>query len=163
MEKLKNYLRTTLFGKRLLGLFKQRVFVFMTLWGHLTIFTGAVAFYYFEQGVNPKINSALDTLTWAIGTVTTVGSGDLTPITSEGKVVSICMMILGSLFLWSYTALFAGALVAPELRVLEKEVKDLDQEVHAFEKDMKMEEKSIELLILQIEVLTQELKRRTAV
>jgi voltage-gated potassium channel Kch len=161
MAKIVNYFDTSVFRKRLLALFKQPVFIFMTLWGHSVIVLGTGALFYFEQGVNPKVESLLDTFTWAIGTVTTVGYGDFTPVTTEGKVVSIFMMILGSLFLWSYTALFAGALVAPELRLLEAGVKDLEKDVHAFEKDVQLEERSIEHLILQIETLTQELKRRT--
>lgn len=86
---------------------------------------GAGASYYFEQAVNLKLHHPLDTLFWSIATVTTVGYGDASPITTAGKVVGIFMMILGSLFLCSYTALFAGALVTPELLAVETEVNEL--------------------------------------
>ncbi len=62
------------------------------------------------------------------------------------------MMIAGSLFLWSYTALFAGALVAPELRDLEQEVKELGK----LETQVKLDENTIRQLIFQLERLLKE-------
>ncbi|MGZ3698850.1 MAG: ion channel [Bdellovibrionota bacterium] len=140
--------------KRLHALFKQPIFRFITIWGHACILSGTFGFYYFEHGINPKIHNLLDTLVWTIGTVTTVGNGDVAAVTTGGKFTSIAMMILGSLFLWSYTALFAGALVAPELRQVEEEVEEI-------ERDIKIDEQSIDELVSQIALLTHELKKRT--
>jgi uncharacterized protein involved in cysteine biosynthesis len=41
--------------------------------------------------------------------------------------VMIVMMMVGAIFLWSYMALFIGALVDPELKIIEKEVSGLQQ------------------------------------
>lgn len=122
-----------IFGRRLKTIARQPIFIFITIWGHAAIAAGTLAFYYFEKGVNPKIHSLLDTFYWAVATVTTVGYGDAAPVSVGGKIVGIGMMILGSLFLWSYTALFAGGLVAPEIRMVEDEVRELQKEVHEVE------------------------------
>lgn len=136
---------TALIRKRLFALFKQKIFIIITVWGHLSIAGGAAAFYYFEHPVNPRVETILDTIFWTITTVTTVGYGDIVPITVGGKIVAIVMMVLGSIFIWSYTALFVGALVEPEISLVEKFASD---------------EKSIHDLLGQIELLTQELKRK---
>src|SRR6185436_15729726 len=94
-------------------------------------------FHFFESGANPHLHSWIDTLFWTVATVTTVGYGDVNPVTIGGKVVGICMMIVGSLFLWSYTALFAGALISPDLKSVEEEVADLEKELELDEQVLK--------------------------
>jgi Ion channel len=48
-----------------------------------------------EHGVNPNIRTFTDALYWAIVTVTTVGYGDIAPVTSAGRIVSGLLIILG--------------------------------------------------------------------
>ena len=149
-----------LLRNRLSALFKQPFFWFITIWGHSCILVGTAASYHFEHLVNPKLQSWLDTLFWSIATVTTVGYGDAAPMTVEGKVVGIFMMILGSLFLVSYTALFAGALVAPELQAVESEVTELERDIRSADRSSHLDAKAIELLREDIQSLRQELKAR---
>ncbi|MEK6627307.1 MAG: potassium channel family protein [Bdellovibrionota bacterium] len=110
-----------LFGRRLWNLAKQPVFIVLTIMGNGLIAISSMLLYYFEKGINPKINSWLDTVWWAVATVTTVGYGDVSPITDIGKVIGIFMMIVGTALFWSYTALFAGAIMAEEVAEIEKE------------------------------------------
>jgi voltage-gated potassium channel len=60
-----------------------------------TVFTGAVAIYTVEEDINPKLENFFDAIWWAAVTVTTVGYGDITPVTWEGKVVGIVLMFFG--------------------------------------------------------------------
>ncbi|MEQ1724225.1 MAG: potassium channel family protein [Pseudobdellovibrio sp.] len=103
-----------LFTKRLWKLAKQPVFIVLTVVGNSLIAIASALLYHFEHGINPKINSLLDTVWWAVATVTTVGYGDVSPITNIGKVIGIFMMIVGTALFWSYTALFAGAIMSEE-------------------------------------------------
>ena len=112
--------------RRLLTLFKQPVFLFFTVLGNGCIFAGALILYYFEHEINPMASTFLDCLSWAVGTVTTIGYGGITPMTTIGKIINIFMMIGGSLFLWSYMALFVTALISPELNHVEGEIKDIE-------------------------------------
>lgn len=147
-----------IFHRRLSTLFKQPIFWFITIFGHATILCGTFTFYYFEVGHNPNVQSFFDTFYWAISTVTTVGYGDVTPQTQGGKIIGIFMMIAGSLFLWSYTALFAGGLVAPELHLLEEEVKDLEADVEKVGANLRVDQKSVDQLIVEISRLRDEVR-----
>jgi voltage-gated potassium channel len=55
----------------------------------------SIALYAAENGVNEAIRSPLDALWWGLTTMTTVGYGDVFPITSEGRIAAAVLMILG--------------------------------------------------------------------
>jgi len=139
-------------------LLRQPIFWFITIFGHTAILLGTLTFYYFEFGNNPKVHSLFDTFYWAISTVTTVGYRDVTPQTFEGKVIGIVMMIAGSIFLWSYTALFAGGLVAPELHMLEREVKGLEADVEKVGAHLRVDQKTVDHLVQEISHLREEVR-----
>lgn len=55
----------------------------------------SMGLYATENGVNEAINSPLDALWWGVVTMTTVGYGDVAPITPEGRLAAAILMILG--------------------------------------------------------------------
>jgi voltage-gated potassium channel len=55
----------------------------------------ATAYWTFEHGKNHLVHSFGDALYWAFITVTTVGYGDVTPVTPEGKILSGVLIFLG--------------------------------------------------------------------
>jgi voltage-gated potassium channel len=62
----------------------------------LTWFTSAVAVLDAEANVSSShITNFPDALWWSLATITTVGYGDLYPITAEGKFVAAMLMLLG--------------------------------------------------------------------
>ncbi len=64
----------------------------------LAFFTliASIMIYVFEgAGQNPNIHSLFDAIYWAVVTVTTVGYGDITPVTHEGRFISILVIITG--------------------------------------------------------------------
>jgi voltage-gated potassium channel len=60
----------------------------------------ATAFYLAEFGVNSNVTTPIDALWWAITTLTTVGYGDIFPVSSEGRLAGGALMILG-ITLWA--------------------------------------------------------------
>jgi voltage-gated potassium channel len=77
-----------------------------------------------ENGVNEAIASPLDALWWGIVTLTTVGYGDVFPVTGEGRIAASVLMLLGIGLFSAITAtvtsfmLTSGAPPADRLRAL---------------------------------------------
>lgn len=55
----------------------------------------SVALYIAEHEANPAVDDPLDALWWGITTLSTVGYGDVYPMTPEGRVAAMVLMILG--------------------------------------------------------------------
>jgi voltage-gated potassium channel len=53
------------------------------------------ALYAAEHGINQAMDSPFDALWWGVVTISTVGYGDVYPITFEGKLAAIVLMLLG--------------------------------------------------------------------
>jgi voltage-gated potassium channel len=87
------------------------MFVFMT-----SIILGAIM-YSIEGSINPDISSIPKGIYWAIVTLTTVGYGDITPVTDIGQIVSGIIMILG----YSVIAVPTGIISAEMIRATKKE------------------------------------------
>lgn len=62
----------------------------------LLMIISAVLMYNIESAAQPEVfNNAFDALWWSVATFTTVGYGDIYPITAAGKVLSAIIAILG--------------------------------------------------------------------
>ena len=74
----------------------------------------SIGFYLAENGVSKWITSPLDALWWGVVTLSTVGYGDVYPVTPEGKLFASALMILGIGLFWAITATMASYLVATQ-------------------------------------------------
>jgi voltage-gated potassium channel len=73
---------------------------------------GAVAMLDAEQDApGSNIRSIGDALWWAATTVTTVGYGDRYPVTTEGRVIAVALMIIGVATVGAVTAAVAAWLI----------------------------------------------------
>ncbi len=62
----------------------------------LTLFSGSFAVYLVESIYpNSQIKTFFDAIWWALATATTVGYGDVVPVTTLGRAIGIVMMLLG--------------------------------------------------------------------
>ncbi len=69
------------------------LFIFITL---ILIYFSAVGIYYFENEAQPEhFSSIFDSLWWSIITLTTVGYGDVYPITVGGRVFTFFILMIG--------------------------------------------------------------------
>ncbi len=78
----------------------------------------SVGLYAAEHGVNNAVESPLDALWWGIVTMTTVGYGDVYPVTAEGRLFAAGLMILGIGLFAAVTATITSFVVSgPEVDV----------------------------------------------
>lgn len=81
----------------------------------LTLITSAVAFTIAEDvGDGRRINSFFDALWWSAATITTVGYGDIYPVTSAGRIIAVFTMVVGISTLAVVTARIAKFLIATD-------------------------------------------------
>ncbi|MGU9952304.1 MAG: ion transporter [Gammaproteobacteria bacterium WSBS_2016_MAG_OTU1] len=76
-------------------LVKEELIIF-TLASMIVFYLAAVGIYHFEHDAQPdKFRSIFDCVWWAVITLTTVGYGDIYPITIGGRLFTFLILILG--------------------------------------------------------------------
>lgn len=114
-------------SKKFLSVFTDPVFLFLAFMGNGVLILATLSVYSFEKGVNPKMLTYFDSLWWGVSTITTIGYGDIVPVTLEGRLIGVGLMYLGSVLF----VLFSGALVKYLLhREVGLEEKHLVQMLH---------------------------------
>ncbi|MEO1691762.1 MAG: ion transporter, partial [Cyanobacteria bacterium J06631_6] len=69
------------------------LYLFITF---LLLYFAAVGIYYFEHEAQPEVFSSIfNSLWWAVATLTTVGYGDVYPITAGGRVFTFFVLLIG--------------------------------------------------------------------
>jgi voltage-gated potassium channel len=149
----KIHLGFRIFLRQIVDLMKQPVFIAITILGNMCILAGTAALYYVEHEINPKLHSALDAIWWAVATVSTVGYGDVSPVTSTGKLVGIGMMIVGTALFSAYTALFASAILTVELSDVEKEVRDIEKKIQTDEESIRSVIQTVESALAELRAI----------
>jgi len=74
---------------------KIELYALFLLLSFFTLIASMMIYVFEGAGQNPNINSLFDAIYWAVVTVTTVGYGDITPVTHEGRFISILVIITG--------------------------------------------------------------------
>lgn len=100
---------------RILGHYRRRSAGAVTaLVAFLSITIGSMAMLHFELGVeDSNIRTAEDAIWWSWVTITTVGYGDYTPVTTGGRIVAMILMVVGVGLFSSMSGLIASWLLQP--------------------------------------------------
>jgi voltage-gated potassium channel len=106
--KLTRYIRSV---KQFFDVLKSKYFELMTLAILLLFVIGVagVSMYTLEGNINSKINSLLDAFYWALITATTVGYGDISPVSNMGKIISMITAVVGLIIIAFGTSLMVSA------------------------------------------------------
>lgn len=98
--------------ERLKGAFvdiKEELLVFSAL-ALIILFISASGIYYFENQAQPEVFKSIPhSLWWAVATLTTVGYGDVYPVTAGGKIFTSVILFIGLSLVTVPTGLFASA------------------------------------------------------
>lgn len=111
------------------------ILALMTL---LMLFLTSTLILYMENDPQADIRTPLDAVWWSVVTMTTVGYGDMVPVTFSGRVLAIFVMIYGVAFYGSVSGLLASYLielddgqkddqVQKRLRAIERKLDEITQ------------------------------------
>jgi len=73
----------------------NKLFYLLLAAAGITVVGSFVIYSVESQHPDSQINSMLDAVWWTVATVTTVGYGDVVPVTETGKIVAIFFMFFG--------------------------------------------------------------------
>lgn len=127
---------------------RQLIWLFTSWLG--VAFICSTALYLAEVDINPNIDEPVDALWWGIVTLTTVGYGDVYPVTNEGRLAAAGLMILGITLFAAITATITSRFILDEPHS-GRDVPDLLRQVAALNDegvltDAEYEAKKAELL-----------------
>ncbi|MCO7219860.1 potassium channel family protein [Klenkia sp. PcliD-1-E] len=118
--------------RRLATSLHGRVAGYVTVSASLVVFMAALAALDAERGApDANITDFGDAVWWAITTITTVGYGDRYPVTGEGRVVAVLLMLAGIALLGVVTAAVASWFVDRVSDARDEDADDLQAEVRA--------------------------------
>lgn len=89
---------------------KRELFLF-TLATLMLLYFSSIGIYYFENEAQPEVFASIfDAMWWSVATLTTVGYGDVYPITSGGKIFASVIVFIGLGLVAIPTGLIASSL-----------------------------------------------------
>ena len=113
----------------ILGQTNNRI-IYTIVFSIMAVSIGAIAMYMVEGNAQgTKITNLADAFWWAIVTVTTVGYGDVYPITSEGRVIAALLMIVGIAILGILISTLGAGLVESRLKPKPKPGEDTKNKI----------------------------------
>jgi voltage-gated potassium channel len=96
------------------GLARHRGFAWLIV-SWLSVMVVCSAFVYqAEHGVNKLLSSPFDALWWGVSTLTTVGYGDTYPVTPDGRLGAMALMLLGIGLFSGITATITSYFISQE-------------------------------------------------
>ena len=105
-------LRIFIFGSRAwLGVRRLVHIDFLLVYGIGLVIVAATVAVTVERGASGLMQSFPDALWWAMATITTVGYGDIVPVTMAGRAIGFVLMLGGIAFFSGLTANLASLLV----------------------------------------------------
>ncbi len=90
---------------------RPKIIVFMFFVVVLVVILGAIM-YIVESPMNKNFSSIPTSVYWAVVTLTTVGYGDITPVTVLGKIISVAVMLMGYAIIAVPTGIVIGEMEA---------------------------------------------------
>lgn len=139
-------------SRNFLHIISNPLFPYIAIIGNSFMLLVVTVFYFLESDINPRIHSFLDCLWWGVATITSVGYGDIVPVTTAGKIAGMLLMYVGTILYVLFTGLLAMLWVRS---TMEKEIQPIERGVRVEEHELIHLDhtlRSIEKRIEQIEI-----------
>ncbi len=95
----------------------------------LLIVVASLGVLHAEAGGGGNIHTAEDALWWSVTTITTVGYGDRFPVTAEGRLIAVFLMVAGIGLFGTLSGLLAAWFSTPSTTAAESELAVVKQEL----------------------------------
>ena len=102
---------------------KFELFALFMLFGFV-ILISSIAMYIFEIRLNDNINSLFDAIYWSYVTIASLGYGDISPVSSEGRVVTLFLILSGIAFVSFATSIITSAFSDKIIELREEKLRD---------------------------------------
>ncbi|MFO1519689.1 MAG: potassium channel family protein [bacterium] len=136
--------------RKLRKAFFHPTFVYLTLVGTGILLASTTLLHYLEKDINPKMKTYFDSLWWGVSTITTVGYGDVTPVTTMGRIIGLALMYTGTVLFIT----FAGILVSVWMQEeVVKEITPLEREVRKEEREQTRIERKLDEILKRLDHL----------
>lgn len=138
----------------------MRLLIFLLVISVLVIGSSGIGIYLIESShEDAQITNLIDAFWWVSATVTTVGYGDVVPVTDLGRLMGIVLMFVGITIIGTFISAFGAMLIGSRLKKHEtvedstksmiiKKINDIEN----------LEKNEVELLISMVKDLHDEIK-----
>jgi voltage-gated potassium channel len=89
---------------------RDKIYLFLFTVSLITVVTGSLM-YFIEGGVNPDFDSIPRSIYWCVVTITTVGYGDISPVTPLGQFLASLLMMTGYAIIAVPTGIISSEMV----------------------------------------------------
>lgn len=116
-------LRYTNSIKQFRHVFIEKKFEFLTLgimFFMAIAFGSTIIFIYEGAGVNPNIDNYFDAIYWSVITISTVGFGDISPVTIQGRVATL-FLVIGGMGVIAFSTSIVTTALSEKLLILKEE------------------------------------------
>ena len=132
----------------------MKAIIYIAIISVIVIVSGASAIFVVEsEAENTQINSWLDAFWWASATATTVGYGDVVPVTETGRMIGIAMMYVGIGIIGAFISSIGATLIGSKMKQTGVADDTKSLLISKIEELEKLEKKDIEMLKNMIDTL----------
>ena len=137
----------------------MKAIIFIAIASVIVILSGASAIFVVEsEAENTQINTWLDAFWWASATATTVGYGDIVPVTETGRMIGIAMMYVGIGVIGAFISSIGATLIGSKMKQTGVADDTKSLLISKIEELEKLEKKDIDMLKNMIDTLHRDIQ-----
>ena len=139
----------------------MKAIIYIAIVSVIVIISGASAIFIVEsEAEDTQINTWLDAFWWASATATTVGYGDIVPVTETGRMIGIAMMYVGIGVIGAFISSIGATLIGSKMKQTGVADDTKSLLISKIEELEKLEKNEIEMLKNMIDTLHRDIQHK---